>query len=516
MKKFNFILTALFVLSSSGLLSQAVTVLLHVTDAKTVINKNIYGHFAEHLGHCIYNGLYIGDSSLVVPNTDGVRNDIITALKKLKVPVLRWPGGCFADTYHWKDGIGPRKERPTMINKWWGGVTEDNSFGTHDFLNLCERISADPYLAGNVGSGTVQELSQWVQYVNGEGISPMSSWRKANGRDKPWHVKYFGVGNEAWGCGGNMSAEYYSNIYRQYATFMTDWSNSDHLFRVGSGANADDYHWTEVMMRDVPKGLLEGVSLHYYSVIDWNAKGPAVDFSLQQYFATMKQALRMEELVTKHEAVMDKYDPQKKLALVVDEWGGWYDVEPGSNPFFLYQQNTMRDAMLAGVTLNIFNNHCDRVRMANLAQLVNVLQSVILTNKQKIILTPTYHVMEMYNVHQDAMMIPVSLSSNLFYSEGNDSLPAISVSASRDKQGITHISLVNIDPGKSNLVLIKIQGALLKLGNSRILKSARIQDHNSFDEPDKIFPQTFLGATIKNNELNVSLPPASVVVLTLL
>jgi alpha-N-arabinofuranosidase len=285
---------------------------------------------------------------------------------------------------------------------------------------------------------------------------------------------------------------------------------------VGSGANADDYHWTEVMMRDVPKGLLEGVSLHYYSVIDWNAKGPAVDFSLQQYFATMKQALRMEELVTKHEAVMDKYDPQKKLALVVDEWGGWYDVEPGSNPFFLYQQNTMRDAMLAGVTLNIFNNHCDRVRMANLAQLVNVLQSVILTNKQKIILTPTYHVMEMYNVHQDAMMIPVSLSSNLFYSEGNDSLPAISVSASRDKQGITHISLVNIDPGKSNLVLIKIQGALLKLGNSRILKSARIQDHNSFDEPDKIFPQTFLGATIKNNELNVSLPPASVVVLTLL
>jgi alpha-L-arabinofuranosidase len=515
MKKLDFILTALIVFSTSGLFSQTATVILHVPDAKTVINKNIYGHFAEHLGHCIYDGLYIGDSSQIIPNTDGVRNDIIAALKKLKVPVLRWPGGCFADTYHWKDGVGPKKERPTMINKWWGGVTEDNSFGTHDFLNMCERIGADPYLAGNVGSGTVQELSQWVQYVNAEGVSPMSSWRKVNGRDKPWHVKYFGVGNEAWGCGGNMSAEYYSNIYRQYATFMADWNNSDHIFRVASGANADDYHWTEVMMRDVPKGLLEGVSLHYYSVIDWNAKGPGAEFSRQQYFATMRQALRMEELVTKHEAIMDKYDPQKKLALVVDEWGGWYEVEPGTNPSFLYQQNTMRDAMLAGVTLNIFNNHCDRVRMANLAQLVNVLQSVILTNKQKIILTPTYHVMEMFNVHQDALMIPVSLT-NLYYAEGKDSLPAISVSASRDKQGIIHISLINIDPGKTNLVRIQIQGGPLKLGDNRILQSARIQDHNSFDEPEKILPQTFNGATISNNELNISMPPASVVVLTLI
>jgi alpha-L-arabinofuranosidase len=511
----KFTLAFSFFISSLRLSAQTATVVLHVSDAKTTINKNIYGHFAEHLGRCIYDGLYIGDSSQVIPNTDGVRNDIILALRKLKVPVLRWPGGCFADTYHWKDGVGPKKNRPTMINKWWGGVTEDNSFGTHDFLNMCERIGADPYLAGNVGSGTVQELSQWVQYVNGEGISPMSDWRKANGRDKPWHVRYFGVGNEAWGCGGNMSAEYYSNIYKQYATFMTDWGNSDHLFRVASGANAEDYHWTEVMMRDVPKGLLEGVSLHYYSVIDWNAKGPAAEFSRQQYFATLKQALRMEELVSKHEAIMDKYDSQKKLALVVDEWGGWYNVEPGTSPSFLYQQNTMRDAMLAGVTLNIFNNHCDRVRMANLAQLVNVLQSVILTNKQKIILTPTYHVMEMYNVHQDAVMIPVSLR-NVFYTEGNDSLPAISISASRDKEGITHISIVNIDPGKTNLVRIQIQGNPLKLGNSRILQSPRIQDHNNFEEPEKIKPQTFSDAKMKENELQVSMPPASVVVLTLL
>jgi alpha-L-arabinofuranosidase len=494
---------------------QTATVILHTPEAKTTINKNIYGHFAEHLGHCIYDGLYIGDTNRVIPNSDGVRNDVIIALKKLKVPVLRWPGGCFADTYHWKDGVGPKKDRPEMINKWWGGVTEDNSFGTHDFLNMCERIGADPYLAGNVGSGTVQEFSQWVQYVNSEQGNPMSNWRKVNGRDKPWHVKYFGVGNEAWGCGGNMTAEYYSNIYRQYATFMTDWSNSEHLFRVASGANADDYHWTEVMMRDVPKGLLEGVSLHYYSVIDWNAKGSAVEFNSHQYFTTMKRALHMEELVSKHEAVMDKYDPQKKLALVVDEWGGWYEVEPGTNPSFLYQQNTMRDAMIAGVTLNIFNNHCDRVRMANLAQLVNVLQSVILTNKEKIILTPTYHVMEMYNVHQDAVMIPVSLE-NIYYSDGSDSLPSISASASRDKEGLTHISIVNIDPTKTSQVRIQIQGGNLKIKTGRILQSPKIQDHNSFEEPEKIRPQSFQGASMKGNELQVTLPPASVVVMTLM
>ena len=401
-----------------------------------------------------------------------------------------------------------------MINRWLGGVTEDNSFGTHDFLNLCERIGASPYLAGNVGSGTVQELSQWVEYVNGEGLSPMSLWRKANGRDKPWHVKYFGVGNEAWGCGGNMTAEYYSNIYRQNATFMSDWNNKEHLFRVASGANADDFHWTEVMMRDIPRNLIEGVSLHYYSVIDWNAKGPATGFSRQQYFTTMKRALRMEELVSRHEAIMDKYDPEKRTALVVDEWGGWYEVEAGTNPGFLYQQNTMRDAMLAGVTLNIFNNHCDRVRMANLAQMVNVLQAVILTNKEKIILTPTYHVMEMYNVHQDAIMIPVDLQ-NIFYKEGKDSLPAISVSASKDQQGLIHISLVNIDPGKINEVHIHLDGSELKLEKGLILESPGIGDYNSFEKPDTITPHNFSAVTVKGSEWNIKLPPASVVVLTI-
>ena len=490
------------------------SITMKADSAKQTINKNIYGHFAEHLGRCIYDGFYVGDSNKTIPNTDGVRNDIIAALRKMKIPVLRWPGGCFADTYHWKDGVGPKAKRPAMVNTWWGGVTEDNSFGTHDFLNMCERLGASPYLAGNVGSGTVEELSQWVQYVNFDGKSPMSDWRRANGREKPWNVKYWGVGNEAWGCGGNMTAEYYANIYRQYATFMTGWSNTEKIFRIASGANSSDYHWTEVVMRDIPHNMLEGIALHHYANVQWNQKGPAVDFTEQQYFATLKSALFMEELVTKHSAIMDKYDPRKRVALVVDEWGGWYNVEPGTNPGFLYQQNTMRDAMIAGVSLNIFNNHSDRVRMANLAQTINVLQAVILTNKEKILLTPTYHVMEMYNVHQDAKLLPLSIKSD-DYSFGNEKLPSVSGSASKDSTGLTHISLTNINPKQEENISINIEGVKYTKVTGRILTSAKLQDHNTFENPEKIKPQIFTGASLKGSLLNVKLPPFSVVVLEL-
>lgn len=489
-------------------------IVIHADEGKVIINKNIYGHFAEHLGHCIYDGFYVGDTNRIIPNTDGIRNDVIAALRKMKIPALRWPGGCFADTYHWKNGVGPKDKRPSMVNKWWGGVTEDNSFGTHDFLNMCERLGADPYISGNVGSGAVQELSDWVQYVNFDGKSPMSDWRIKNGREKPWHVKYWGIGNEAWGCGGNMTAEYYANIYRQYATFLTGWSNSNKIFRVASGANSDDYHWTEVLMRDIPHDMLEGVGLHHYAVIDWNHKSSATDFTEQQYFATLTKALFMEELVTKHSAIMDRYDPQKKIALVVDEWGGWYDVEPGTNPGFLYQQNTMRDAMIAGVTLNIFNNHADRVRMANLAQTINVLQAVILTNKEKIILTPTYHVMEMYNVHQNATLLPISLSTEN-YNLGGKSIPSLSASASKDSAGFIHVSITNINAEKSESVSITIVGANCKKVTGRILTAAKLQDHNTFDDPDKIVPHTFEGAALKDKVISLSIPPFSVVVLEL-
>lgn len=510
MKKglFSFLFALLFV----AFCSAQNTVLLKADSGKQVISKHIYGHFAEHLGHGIYGGFYVGENNTKIANTNGVRNDIIAALRKLKIPNLRWPGGCFADTYHWKDGIGPKDKRPAMVNNWWGGVTEDNSFGTHDFLNMCELLGAEPYLAGNVGGGTVQELSDWVQYVNFSGKSPMADLRRQNGREKPWNVKFWGVGNEAWGCGGNMTPEYYSNIYRKYATFMSDWSNTGGLFRIASGANSSDYNWTEVLMKNIPHNMLSGLALHHYSIINWSAKGPATDFTEEQYFKTMQSALFMDSLVTKHSAIMDKYDPNKKIALVVDEWGGWYDVEKGTNPGFLYQQNTMRDAMIAGVTLNIFNNHSDRVRMANLAQAINVLQSVILTNEEKMILTPTYHVMEMYNVHQNATLLPVSVKSN-DYVFGDKNLPAVSVSASRDSAGLTHISLVNIDASKAQEVSINVEGAKYNNIAGRILTSTKLQEFNSFENPDRIKPAVFKGATLKGNTLSVKLPPYSVVVL---
>jgi alpha-N-arabinofuranosidase len=478
------------------------------------INKHIYGHFAEHLGRNIYGGFYVGEENDEIPNKNGIRLDVIEALKKLKVPNLRWPGGCFADTYQWKDGIGPKEERPMIVNTWWGGVTEDNSFGTHEFLNMCEMLETEPYLAGNIGSGTVQDLMDWVQYVNFEGESEMSNLRRENGREEPWNVKFWGVGNEAWGCGGNMKPDYYANEYRKYATFMAGWTNEEGLYRIASGANGPDYNWTETLMKNIPANLVSGIALHHYSVIDWAAKGPSTTFTEEQYFQTMKSALFMDELITKHSAIMDEYDPEQKVALIVDEWGGWYEVEPGTNPGFLYQQNTMRDAMIAGATLNIFHKHADRVRMANLAQTINVLQAVILTEDEKMLLTPTYHVMEMYNVHQDATLLPLELQSNQ-YTVGGESLPAISGSASRDANGVTHISLVNIDPNTAQEVTVDMKGGNFKGVTGRILTSGNIQDHNTFDNPEKITPTAFKGAKLRRNSLNVNLPPNSVVVLEL-
>lgn len=508
--------TALFFLSLwmslQVMAQQSATVMVDATQTGPTISKHIYGHFAEHLGRCIYGGFYVGEDNKVIPNTAGVRNDVVQALKELQIPNLRWPGGCFADTYHWKDGIGPKDQRPTIVNRWWGDVTEDNSFGTHDFLNMCELLGTEPYLSGNVGSGTVQEFADWMQYVNHDGVSPMADLRRQNGREKPWNVKYWGVGNEAWGCGGNMTAEYYANVYRQFATYMGGWTSDARIQRIASGASSNDYEWTEVLMKNIPARLIDGIALHHYSVIDWSAKGSATDFTEKQYFTTMQRAWEMDELVRKHTEIMDKYDPKGEIDLVVDEWGGWYDVEPGTNPGFLYQQNTMRDAMIAGMTLNIFNNNARRVKMANLAQTINVLQAVILTNEEKIILTPTYHVMKMYTVHHDATLLPVQVS-NVNYQVGEESLPAITCTASKNQQGQIHLSLVNIDANKTNEVTVSLKDLAKAKISGSVLKSAKIQDYNSFEQPDKIQPVAFSAFKKKGDQLVVTLPPASVVVL---
>ena len=510
--RFQLFLTTAFLVVCSSTFAQTVVTPNLSGEQDVTISRHIYGHFAEHLGRCIYDGFFVGDTS-EIPNVKGVRTDVVEALKELSIPNLRWPGGCFADTYHWKDGIGPVEDRPSILNIWWGNVREDNSFGTHDFLDMCELLGTEPYLSGNVGSGTPQELADWIKYTNHPaGSSPMPELREQNGRTEPWKVTYWGIGNEAWGCGGHMTPEYYSDLYRRFATFTTDWRNTDNLVRVASGASSTDYNWTEVLMKNIPHHLIEAIALHHYSVIDWGNKGSATDFSEEQYFIIMQRALMMEELVQKHTAIMDKYDPEHRVDLFVDEWGGWYDQEPGSHPGFLYQQNTMRDAMIAGATLNIFNNHADRVKMANLAQAVNVLQAVILTDEEKLLLTPTYYVMKMYKVHQDAKLIPLGFESPS-YTHGEESLPALSASASEDANGNIHFSLVNIDASKEHIMEIDVEALGIKKVNGEVLQSANLQDYNSFENPDNVVPSDFKNYKLKKGKLTVTVPPFSVVVL---
>lgn len=504
--------TLLLLAMSVTLTAQTVSIKVEAKEDAPTISRHIYGHFAEHLGRCIYDGFYVGEDS-DIPNKAGIRLDVVEALKDMKIPNLRWPGGCFADTYHWKDGIGPKEDRPSILNIWWGNVPEDNSFGTHEFLNMCEMLDTEAYLSANVGSGTPQEFSDWIKYVtHPSGSSPMPDLRAENGREEPWDVKFWGVGNEAWGCGGNMRPEYYADLFRRFSTFATNWTNSDGLIRIASGASSEDYVWTETLMKNIPTPLIEAIALHHYSVVDWGEKGSATEFTDKEYFRIMEESVKMDELIRKHVAIMDKYDPEKKVDLFVDEWGGWYQVEPGTNPGFLYQQNTMRDAMVAGTILNTFNNHADRVKMANLAQAVNVLQAVVLTEGKKMLLTPTYHVMKMYAVHHDATLIPLEFTSPDYTFEGQ-SLPAISASASRDAAGKVHFTLVNIDPVKAHT--IELDAAALGLNDlsGEILTSAALRDYNSFDAPAKIKGMPYTKAKLKKGMISLEIPPFSVIAL---
>jgi len=510
MKKIHTLIYLLFACAGQ---SQNTAIVTIQANSPLTINKNIYGHFSEHLGRCIYDGFWV-DDKLPVPKTDRIRMDIVDALKKINIPNLRWPGGCFADEYHWRDGIGVRAQRPKMINTNWGGVTEDNSFGTHEFLELCNLLGCEPYITANVGSGTVEEMSKWVEYLNFDGVSPMTAIRAQNGKEKPWKVSYWGVGNESWGCGGNMTPEFYADQYKRYASFAKNYPNAP-LKKIASGASDLDYKWTETCMQKIPLRMMWGLSLHYYTLAGtWQHKGPGTGFSEQEYFSALQHCLFMDELVTKHSAIMDRYDPDKRVALVVDEWGILTDVEPGTNPSFLYQQNSLRDALIAASTLNIFNNHCDRVRMANLAQTINVLQALVLTDKEKMLLTPTYYVFLLYKVHQDATWLPVQVNTP-DYVLADKKIPAVNVSASRDKNGVVHISLVNLDPAKKITVSINLPGINWQGQEGEILTAANFTDINTFDKPNTIVPQKFDGAKKQGSELQAELPAKSVVLITL-
>lgn len=490
-----------------------VKMVINADKRKGKIDKNIYGNFAEHLGRCIYGGFWVGKDS-EIPNINGIRKDVVEALKELKIPVLRWPGGCFADEYHWRDGIGPYENRPKMINVHWGGVVENNHFGTHEFFELCELIGAEPYICGNVGSGTVQEMREWVEYMTFDGESPMSNLRTENGRKEPWKLKYFGVGNESWGCGGNMRPEYYSDLYRRYASYVRNFSGNK-IYKIACGPNSADYNWTEVLMKQAGRHM-DGLSLHYYTIPGegWHDKGSATQFDEAKWFSCMKNTLHMDELLIKHSTIMDKYDPEKRVALIVDEWGTWHNVEPGTNPGFLYQQNTMRDALVAGINFNIFHEHCDRVKMANIAQTINVLQAVILTEGSKMVLTPTYHVFNMYKVHQDAELLDMNLQQTE-YVYGGEKVSQLSASCSVDSEGKINVSLCNLNPNEDVLIKCELRGETKSKVSGTVLAAEAMNSLNDFRNPETVKPEVFTGAVLKDNVLEVTLPKMSVVVVTL-
>lgn len=486
---------------------------VHIQDRATnqpTIAPEIYGQFSEHLGTCIYGGLWVGEDS-EIPNEDGYRTDVLEALKALQIPVLRWPGGCFADEYHWRDGIGPKENRPRMVNSNWGGTIEDNSFGTHEFLNLCEKLGCEPYISGNVGSGSVEELAKWVEYMTADN-GPMAEERKKNGREKPWRVKYLGVGNESWGCGGSMRPEYYSDLYRRYATYCRNF-NDNRLYKVASGASDYNYNWTEVLLKQIGNRM-HGLSLHYYTVKGWQgSKGSALHFTTDEYYETLGKALEIEPVIRRHIALMDAADPQKRIGLLVDEWGTWFDEEPGTVRGHLYQQNTMRDAMVAALTFNVFHRYADRITMANIAQIANVLQAMVLTRGDEMVLTPTYHAFWLYRPHQGATFIPTTCSASERQVTKTRSVPEVSVTASRDKAGKIHLSIVNPELEKEQTLLVAFDALQPKSVSGEILHADSIDAYNDFGVVNRVGVKPFKGVKITKAGIELKLPAASILTL---
>ena len=464
------------------------------------ISKYIYGQFSEHLGRCIYEGLWVGEKPNI-PNVKGIRSDVVQALREINVPVLRWPGGCFADEYHWRDGIGSKDNRKKIVNTNWGGVVENNHFGTHEFFELCRQLGAEAYINGNVGSGTVQEMSEWVEYMTFDGISPMADLRTKNGHPDPWRVKFFGVGNESWGCGGNMRPEYYADLYRRYQTFVRNYDGNNPIYKIASGPNIDDYNWMDVLMKNAAP-YMDGISLHHYALAsEWEDKRPALGFPEKEWFSLINSAKKMEELISKHSSIMNKYDPDKRVGLIVDEWGTWLATEPGTNPGFLYQQNTIRDAMVAAITLHIFQNHTDRVQMANIAQMVNVLQAMILTDGEAMIKTPTYYVFKMFKDHQDAISV-----------DADKELSEMTSASVSEKNGEYLVSLCNYSLNAADDLQISFNESIISV-TGEILKGEVMDQHNDFDQPDAVSPQVLENIQSLEHNISVVIPSMSVVTL---
>jgi alpha-L-arabinofuranosidase len=495
--------TALLVLAGSPALAADLfeaRVTIQTEAAGPRIEPDVYGQFAEHLGSGVYGGLWVGPESKI-PNLRGWRKDVVQALRQLEVPAVRWPGGCFADDYNWRDGIGDPKKRPVRLNRWWGGVSENNRVGTHEFMDLAEQLGAEAFIAANMGSMTAHHMSHWMEYMTANGRSTLTDERRRNGRAKPWKVKYFGIGNESWGCGGNMRPEYQSDLHNQYATFLGGGTK-----RVASGDGTANDHLIEVLMeRSI--NHMDALTLHYYTVSGpWEKKGQALGFDAERWAKTLQLAKGVEGRISTIKSIMDKRDPAKRVALYVDEWGTWHDPEPGTNPGFLYQQNTLRDAMVAAVSLNIFHRHTDRVRMTNIAQMVNVLQAMVLTDGPRMLLTPTYHVFDMYKPFKGATPLKADVQSPTF-KRGEIELAAVEASVARTADGRTVVALANLDPDRPARVTTNLKGAL----QGRVLTAAAMDAHNTFAQPQAVVPAPYAAAA-HDGALTLDLPAKSIVV----
>ncbi len=500
--------------------AQKVNLTVDVSRSGPKIDRNIFGQFAEHLGKGVYEGIWVGPDSSI-PNTRGIRNDVVAALKAIKVPNVRWPGGCFADEYHWRKGIGPK--RPETLNPDWGGVIEPNTFGTHEFMDFIDQIGAEAYLSVNVGSGTPQEAAEWLEYLTAAQPTALARERAANGRSAPYKIAYLGIGNESWDCGGNMTADYYLSQLKVYSRFVRNFNplqqKDQQMLKIAVGPGGDEprfTEWTETIMKGWQNRKwswdMQGLSLHNYTVVRWDNKLASVGFGEAEYSQILKDTLKMEGLISKHSAIMDKYDPEKKIALVVDEWGAWYAPLPGSDPSFLVQQNSQRDAILAALNLNIFARHADRVRITNIAQMINVLQAMIITDKEKIVLTPTYYVFKMYVPLQDATFVPVSFNAGA-YTHGEIDLPRVDAVAAKHKTGKLWLAITNVNPNQPVEIEAILSGITPKLVTGETLTAPRVDSVNSFEAPNMVVPKP-ISAKIAGGKVSLKLAPKSVTVIS--
>ena len=509
---------AVFATAASAAEAPPVELDIDTHTAGPVINRNIFGQFAEHLGSGIYGGVWVGKDSSIA-NVRGIRSDVVGALRALKVPNVRWPGGCFADEYHWRDGVGPAAQRKSTVNTNWGNAIESNAFGTDEFMDFIDQIGSAAYVSVNLGSGSPREAAEWMEYMTAAADSTAGKERAANGHSAPYEVRFVGLGNESWGCGGALSPDYYVNQMRVYSRFVHNFNPAQTgeraMQRIAVGADNANTDYIESVMKawhdKVWSWDLEGVSLHSYTSAGWPPAHPGVGFGEDEYALLLNDTLKMETLVSAHSALMDRYDPQKKVSLAVDEWGVWLAPTPGTNPGFLVQQNSLRDAMLAALNLDIFARHADRVRMANIAQMVNVLQSMIMTRGGSMVLTPTYHVFRMYVPFQDATLLPVRLNPGRYVS-GKITLPRVDAIAARDRGGHVWLAALNLDPRQPLRLSVGIDGGAAHRAQGEVLTAAQVDSVNTFEKPDQVVPQPIAGS-IQGGRLMLQLPARSVAVL---